>query len=99
AVSKRFTGKKNITCILVFGLCNAMVGVTGVNRLIAAFIGDLHHVPWATIGAGVTVIDVSATRMRDPRDLANPLWRSRSTSVTGRVIWIPVAGASCIGNS
>ena len=99
AVGERFTGKKNITRILVVGLCNAMVDVTRMNRLVAAFIGDLHHVPGATIGAGISIINVITTRMRDPRDLANPLWRSRSASVIGRVIWIAFFRASRVGNS
>src|SRR5947207_9167433 len=76
-----------------------MVDVARMNRLVAALIGDLHYVPWATIGAGITIIDVITTRMRDPRDLANTLWRSGSASVTGRVIWIPVARASRVSNS
>ena len=99
AVSKRFTGKENITRILVVGLCNAMVDVTRMNRLVAAFIGDLHHVPGTTIGASISIIDVITTRMSDPGDLANPLWRSRSANVVGRVIWIPFFRASRVGNS
>ena len=76
-----------------------MVDVTRMNRLVAAFIGDLHHVPGTTIGASISIIDVITTRMRDLRDLANPLWRSGSASVIGRVIWIPVARASRVSNS
>src|SRR5207245_9428861 len=78
---------------------NAMFDVTRMNRLIPAFIGDLHHVPGATIGAGISIINVITTRMRDPRDLANPLWRSQSASVIGRVIWIAFFRASRVGNS